>query len=137
MPRLSHVPRGRRCAASERGFVLVGVVMFVLALTILGLSLFALSSYEAQFQTSSYLSGQAFNVAQSGVEHVKFVLAHKKRLQDVRTSLYPNGVVYARARCLNGEFVPDSVGKVEDLPDGAQLEIRVLANLNGERRMVE
>jgi len=33
--------RGERC--SEGGFVLVGVVMFVLALTILGLSLFSLS----------------------------------------------------------------------------------------------
>jgi len=29
----------------ERGFMLVGVVMFMLALTILGMSLFALSSY--------------------------------------------------------------------------------------------
>jgi len=32
-------------APDERGFILVGVVTFMLALTILGLSLFALSSY--------------------------------------------------------------------------------------------
>jgi hypothetical protein len=136
MPRFSFKPRGIRCPADERGFVLVGVVMFILALTILGLSLFALSSYEAQFQTASYLSGQAFNVAQGGVEHAKFVLANMTWLQDVRTSLYPSGVIYARARRLDG-VDPDTVGKIADLPNGTPLEIRVLANLNGERRMVE
>ena len=35
------------------------VVMFVLALTILGLSLFSLSSYEAQFFTRSVQTAQA------------------------------------------------------------------------------
>jgi hypothetical protein len=43
----------------DRGFVIVGVVMFVLALTILGLSLFSLSSYESQFLNRSLAREQA------------------------------------------------------------------------------
>ena len=42
-------PRDRSPRHGESGFVLIGVVIFVLALTIIGISLFSLSSYEAQF----------------------------------------------------------------------------------------
>ena len=52
--------------AEARGFMLVGVVMFMLALTILGMSLFALSSYEAQFYTASASREQSMQNAESG-----------------------------------------------------------------------
>jgi hypothetical protein len=62
-------------AADERGFILVGVVMFMLALTILGLSLFALSSYESQFFISSAAREQSLQNSESGMELVKALLA--------------------------------------------------------------
>ena len=116
----------------DHGFVLVGVVMFVLALTILGLSLFALSSYEGQFMNRSYDSDQAFYTAQSGIEHAKFVLARGGRLEDVGTSLFPSGVVYASAHLVDGTD-PDSIGA---FPQQDSVELRVMANVNGERRML-
>lgn len=78
--------------ASDQGFVLVGVVIFVLALTILGISLFGLSSYEAQFYGDSADRAQAFYDAVGGVERAKFVLATTGELGDVAKSR-PSGVV--------------------------------------------
>jgi hypothetical protein len=69
-----------RHAPSDEGFVLVGVVMFVLALTILGLSLFSLSSFEAQFLSRSTRGAQTLYDATSGIEWAKTVLAKEKRL---------------------------------------------------------
>ena len=65
----------RRPAQDERGFILVGVVTFMLALTILGMSLFALSSYEAQFFTASAAREQSLQNSESGMELVKALLA--------------------------------------------------------------
>src|SRR5262249_10843715 len=62
-------------ARDERGFILVGVVTFMLALTILGLSLFALSSYEAQFFYASAAREQSLQNSESGMELVKALLA--------------------------------------------------------------
>ena len=62
-------------AQDERGFILVGVVTFMLALTILGMSLFALSSYEAQFFTASTAREQSLQNSESGMELVKVLLA--------------------------------------------------------------
>ena len=58
---------GRVTHARERGFVLVGVVMFVLALTILGLSLYAISGYEGQFLTDTQAEEQALFRAEGGM----------------------------------------------------------------------
>ena len=69
-------PRTRGTA----GFVLIGVVIFVLALTIIGLSLFSLSSYEAQFLQRSLDEEQAFQSAVGGMERAKFLL---ERMDDL------------------------------------------------------
>jgi len=92
----------RRPIRSEAsGFVLVGVVMFVLALVILGLSLFSLSSYEGQFVERTKESDAAFYAASSGIEHAKFALARSESLGLVSASLFPTpDVVYARAQRL-------------------------------------
>src|SRR5438309_11693254 len=108
--------------------------MYVLALTNLGLSLFALSSYEGQFVERSTRSLRALDAALSGVEHAKFVLTQKRTLQDVRASLYPNDVVYASARRTDGAD-PDTVGSLDDVPVNVPIAIRVLTNVGGERRM--
>jgi hypothetical protein len=73
--------------ASENGFLLVGVVMFVLALTILGISLFGLSSYEAQFLQQSQNDSQAFYDASGALDRAKAVLTVTGRLEAVQTSL--------------------------------------------------
>ena len=62
-------------APDERGFILVGVVTFMLALTILGLSLFALSSYEAQFFVVSAAREQSLQNSESGMELVKALIS--------------------------------------------------------------
>src|SRR5262245_6741389 len=68
---------------SERGFVLPGVVMFVIVLTILGLSLFALSSYEAQFMNATLDETQAFYLANGAIDRAKFLLTSTYQLQIV------------------------------------------------------
>jgi len=71
----------------ESGFVLVGVVMFVLALTILGLSLFSLSGYEAQFLSASYRRTQLFYDAMSAMDRTKYVLATSGQLEAAGANL--------------------------------------------------
>ena len=127
---------------ADRGFVLIGVVMFVLALTILGLSLFALSSYEAQFAGRAYDSERALNVAQSGLDHAKFALARKRTLQGAHfptvpgSPEFPAGLEYVRARRMDG-VAPDTIANLDQIPSDVPVEIRVLANVNGERRMLQ
>lgn len=65
----------------ERGFVLVGAVMVVLALTIIGLSLFSLSSFESQFLRRSVDQESAFYAATGAMERVRFNLARSGRLE--------------------------------------------------------
>jgi hypothetical protein len=125
----------RRPIRSEAsGFVLVGVVMFVLALVILGLSLFSLSSYEGQFVERDKSTDAAFYSASSGIEHAKFVLARRESLGLVSARLFPSpDVVYARAQRLDNG---DTVGSIRDMPDGTPIEIRVMARVRNERRMI-
>src|SRR5436309_4094894 len=81
---------------SGRGFVLVGVVMLVLALTILGLSLFSLSSFESQFLGRSLDGACAFHAANGGLDRARFALAATESLQSVRAGL-PEHVVSTTA----------------------------------------
>lgn len=108
---------------SESGFVLVGVIMFVLALTILGLSLFSLSGYEAQFLGDSMNQSQAFYDAMSGMDRVKFGLAATGKLSEAGDHL-PPGVVAARAIQYG-----DSTANVvwSDQTSAGYITIRVLA----------
>ena len=119
--------RGERC--SEGGFVLVGVVMFVLALTILGLSLFSLSGYEAQFMTASYRRTQLFYDAMSGIDRTKYVLSTSGRLEAASSNFplpgFPS-VVMAQA-VQNGE----STGVVVWSDPSKHISIRVRAEQPG------
>lgn len=85
-------------ARDERGFILVGVVTFMLALTILGLSLFALSSYEAQFFYASASREQSLQNSESGMELVKALLvASPYRLETAGLAVGQQGVTRALA----------------------------------------
>jgi len=86
-------------APDERGFILVGVVTFMLALTILGLSLFALSSYEAQFFYAATAREQSLQNSESGMELVKALLAEagSKGLEDAHLAEGQMGVTSAMA----------------------------------------
>ena len=122
----------------EDGFVLIGVVMFVLALTILGLSLFSLSGYEASFLGRSRSMAQAFYDATGGIDRARYMLLTRDKFSSVKDTLGydgPEGVVYARARyVLTHE---DSLAPRFSTSGGKQIEIRVLAVRSDVRCMVE
>ena len=84
-------------ASSERGFLLVGVIMFMLALTILGLSLFALSSYEAQFFYASASREQSLQSSESGMEVVKALLHAQGKLESAQLAVGQFGITQALA----------------------------------------
>ena len=120
----------QRASASDSGFVLVGVVVFVLALTILVLSLYGLSSYEAQFLQRSLDEEQAFQSALGGIERAKFALARTSLLESVKLNL-PEDVVSTVAS-QNGT----SAGAVVWQPADT-VTIYVRAEVNGAQRTVE
>lgn len=129
----------RAAAARGRtaGFVLVGVVMMVLALTIIGLSLYSLSGYESQFLGRSLSDRQALYSASGGVELAKAFLATpmgsppEHRLSNVSGIVGREGIVSALAW---QDSPPDSTGLV----DWSQpVHIRVGVSVNGALRTVE
>jgi len=88
----------RHQGPGAEGFILVGVVTFMLALTILGLSLFALSGYEAQFFRQSASREQSFQNAESGTELVKALLTvAPQRLENANLAIGQAGVTAAIA----------------------------------------
>lgn len=126
----------------ERGFVLVGVVMFVLALTIIGISLFGLSSFEAKFLNQSADRDQAFYDATGGLERAKWALAKfdSLGLLAVKNGVpYGDGVVLVTAWNANG----DTTGKVDWTGGHGPVGIRVVAIRGktasdpGQRRVVQ
>jgi hypothetical protein len=124
----------RRATVSNSGFVLVGVVVLVLALSILVLSLYGLSSYEAQFLQRSLDEEQAFQSAVGGIERAKFALTRTSQLQSVKDALPIENVTAAVAIQDHGS-VSDSVGPVNW--QGTDVTIRVTAKVNGAQRTVE
>jgi len=115
--------------------VLVGVIMMVLALTILGLSLFSLSSYEAQFMNRSLDAEQAFHSAMGGLDRARFALTvAPESLANVRRNLPFHDVTAAVAKQVKGG-VDDSVGLVQF--GGNDVRIRVTAEYRGVSRTVE
>jgi hypothetical protein len=127
-------PRNRSPRPREAGFVLIGVVIFVLALTIIGMSLFSLSSYEAQFLQRSLDGEQAFQSAMGGIERARFVLAFRQaRLENVTVNPPPNTSALAR-QMQSGDTV--STGPV-DWTATNPVFLRVTARVNQEQRTIE
>lgn len=126
--------RRQRPRPRDAGFVLIGVVIFVLALTIIGISLFSLSGYEAQFLQRSLDGEQAFQSAVGGLERARFVVCETGRLERVAHNLPRENVVAAIAFQVRGT---DSVstGPVEWVAD-QPVHLRVTAWVNGRERTV-
>lgn len=118
----------------DSGFVLVGVVMFVLALTILGISLFSLSSFESQFMTRSLQGEQAFNAATSGITRATHRLTTKGILGDVAALAGSDNITSAVAIQVKSG-IPDSVGAV--VFGGEDVCVRVTATVAGVSRRLE
>ena len=106
-------------ARDERGFILVGVVTFMLALTILGLSLFALSTYEAQFFYSSAAREQSLQNSESGMEVVKALLdAAPAQLQVAHLAEGQSGITRAIAFQQRSASAADTTSLSLTLPPG-------------------
>ncbi len=124
-------------ASDSRGFVLIGVVIFVLALTILGLSLFSLSSYEAQFLWRSHRDTQTLYAATSGIEWAKTILSSERKLQAIRSGQLAWSTRPPEVTLVQAWQGTDSTGSI-DFTNGEPVRIRALADdQRGERRMVE
>ncbi len=94
------------------GFILVGVVMFMLALTILGLSLFSLSSYEGQFFYSSVSREQSLHNSESGMELVKALLsARDARLEHAQFAVGQFGITRVLAYQSTGPNPSDTTSR--------------------------
>jgi hypothetical protein len=126
-------------SAREAGFVLVAVVVFVMALGILVLTLYGLSSYESQFFQRSVDSEQAFQSAVGGIERAKFLLCSVPPflLQSVKQP-WPaeSHVLSATATQLVGG-TPSPAGPVSWDDPHNLVNLRVTAEVNGVRRTVE
>ena len=120
----------------NKGFVLVGVVMFVLALTILGLSLFTLSSYEAQSLTQSHARTQGSYDAESGVEMVKALIMTGPNfsLASAGAAIGSFNVISAVAKQHRLGGLWDSTGVVTG---DSTVWIRVTSRNYGERKTLE
>lgn len=124
-------------AGAARGFVLVGVVMMVMALTIIGISLYSLSGYESQFFGRTLFGRQALYTASGGIELAKSLLATplgsppEHRLTNVARAIGREGVVSAVAW---QEEPLDSSGIVNW---GKPVRIRVGVQVHGVTRTVE
>ena len=124
------MPRAR----GECGFLLIGVIMFVLALSILGLSLYSLSSYEAQFTRQSHDNNTALYKAQGGLEMVKAILATPPYpLKGANKANGHEGVVWANAFQLKPGS-RDSIGTI-DFTD--TVHVTILTNQGGQSRSLE
>lgn len=132
----------RAHATIERGFVLVGVLMFVLILTILGLTLFSLSGFESQFYTNSLDQKRAFYSATGAIERAKYVLSTTGKLEDARniTGVALDGLLYTVAK-QGTDFASadssDTVQWVNNPNPPPPVWIRSLAVVGGQRSLVE
>lgn len=130
-------PPVRDLAANERGFMLVGVVMFMLALTILGLSLFALSSYEAQFYTASASHEQSMQNAESGMELVKALLQMPpRRLENAQLAVGQCGIKSAMAYQWRSALETDTTSRGPVNWDSTVVVV-VTAGSRGAERTIE
>ncbi|MCE9627742.1 MAG: hypothetical protein K8R56_07490 [Candidatus Eisenbacteria bacterium] len=125
----------------EQGFILVGVVMFMLALTILGLSLFALSSYEAQFFYANVSREQAMHSSESGMEVVRALItdpsrASTARLEDAQLAVGQFGITKALAYQRRSTNVNDTTSRGIVKWDST-LFIVVTTQNGGETRTIE
>lgn len=104
--------RPLRRAQDERGFALLTVIVIVMALTILGLSLFSLSGFEARFFRPTLDQAQAMQSVRGGIDWARYVLQSTDSLDMVRIATRPEGVSGVVARRGIDFDSADSTGSV-------------------------
>lgn len=117
------------------GFVLVGVIMLILALTILGLSLFSLSSYESQFLGHSVDELQVFHTASGAFERAQIAMAVTGQLQSVQSNLPPD--VDSTIASQEQSGIPVTSGNVDWSENAKDVFIRVRASHGGVVRTMQ
>jgi hypothetical protein len=115
--------------------------MFVIVLTILGLSLFALSSYEAQFMNRSLDESQAFYLANGAIDRARFLLSTPSHSLGLVKANQGPGVDYAVAiQDPYGLYgLPDSTGDwtANNNNPPPPILVRVVTEKNGYKRKLE
>ncbi len=84
-------------SADSRGFVLISVVIFVLIITLIGLSIFTMDSFEARFLGDDLDQSRSYLAAKGGLVRGRAVLESTGLLDKVQQDLPPR-VVSAIAR---------------------------------------
>jgi hypothetical protein len=130
----------RRAPAGAQGFVLVGVVMMVLALTIIGVSLYSLSSYESQFFGRSRFERQALYAASGGVELVKVLVTTplgSPPTARLSSASLAAGRVIGRDTLVSAVAWQDSpIDSTGPFNWSKEVHVRVRASVNGAARTV-
>lgn len=120
--------------APARGFVLVGVVMFVLALTILGLSLYAISGYEGQFLSDTQAEEQALFRAEGGMALAQALLqVPPYSLAQSHYAEGYEGIVRATAWQIKNSL-PDSTGSLDW---SKNVFLRISTRVGSQTKVVE
>ena len=70
MRRHPHIPASN-CASAQAGYALLSAVIFVLVLTLAGLSFFSIASYETRSAIHAHRSQQAFYLADAAIERAR------------------------------------------------------------------
>lgn len=89
--------------------------MMVVALTILGLSLFSLFSHEAQFFDRSLTGAQTLQFAMGGLDRSRFALSAASQNMSQAGANRSDGVIYARASQTRPGGIIDDLGAVLEL----------------------
>ncbi len=123
--------------SGNRGFVLIGVIIFVLALSILGMSLYAVSGYEAAFLGQSHDDNGALYSAQGGLDMVRELLAVPPYRMAIAHSIEDTlGIVSARAwQRMPGGAINDT-GVVDFASDSA-VTVVVTARAGSQSRQIQ
>ena len=122
----------------ERGFALLTVIVIVMALTILGLSLFSLSSFEARFFRPAVNQAQAVQSGRAGVDWARYVLESTDDLDSVRIATPPDGISGVIARRGTDFEGSDSTGYVFPPPgvDPEPIWVRAVASQGNQESAV-
>jgi hypothetical protein len=122
---------------AEGGFVIIGVVMMVLALTIIGISLYGLSGYESQFFFTTVTERQALYRASGGIEIVKKLLTTPLG-SPPEYNLANAGLALGREGIISAVAWQSDTSHTSGVIDWAQdVNIKVSVQVLGETRTVQ
>src|SRR5262245_7306153 len=107
-------------SADSKGFVLISVVIFVLIITLIGLSIFSLGGYETSFFGQDVNHSSSYLAAKGGLVRASFILESVDPVNNdtkrvAQTSLTP-GVARVVLWQNHGAGAADTIGSVDFYP---------------------